>query len=767
MLHTKGKGPGVVRAEGPRSASRGSDNKGAGGAQQEITCLEMALQYVAERDWFIFPANLEDGEKKSYKSIDYSGTNWGYTKDVAEIRRNFKKWKKAGVGVPTGRINNVIDIETDTKKGHAKLQSNGASSLEKLETELGALPDTAIFESPSGSVHRLFNYPTHLADVWINPVASKLATGVDVCADGDMIIAPPSVRGDGVYRWVNDLPLADLPEQWIERLIEISTGAGGGNGKTNPYSEYGEFGDKRQQAPIKRITAAAAAIPNEEVSWEEWNNLGMAIWRATDGSGDGFAVFDNWSRKSNKYNAKKTVEKWQKFFTSPPKKIGAGTIFYLASEADSDWEHGDDDVSEPEADVSAPEAETKTDNVTPDLKATKAKLFQSTAEFIGDYVPPDYLIDGLLQRRYIYSFTAPTGTGKTAIALRIAFHVAFGIPVAGREVEKGRVLFFAGENPDDVRSRWIMLCEVMGKKPEEVDVVFMPFTLKLSEKKIRKQIDDKAKEYGPFSLLVVDTSASYYTGDEENDNVQLGDHARMLRTFVDLPGGPTVLVTCHPTKTPNNDNLLPRGGGAFLAEVDGNLVGIKDGGSMVVEINTHGKFRGPDFKPFSFKLVAGQSDKLVDSKGRNIWTIIAEPISDVEQEQLEQAGERNQNELLRCMLDYPGLSVRELAEKLHWLTTNDEPNKNWVNRVLKDLTKQKLTAQKAGNKQYELTDKGKKAAEELPENKYTVYRPLTDEERARSAKSKARYGGVSEEGCGEVIGEKMTRAEELSRHPKG
>ena len=78
----------------------------------------------------------------------------------------------------------------------------------------------------------------------------------------------------------------------------------------------------------------------------------------------------------------------------------------------------------------------------------------------------------------------------------------------------------------------------------------------------------------------------------------------MLRSFVDLPGGPTILVTCHPTKKPNMDNLLPRGGGAFLAEVDGNLVCIKDAGTMVVEVTTHGKFRGPDFAPFSFKLVA-------------------------------------------------------------------------------------------------------------------------------------------------------------------
>jgi hypothetical protein len=101
-----------------------------------------------------------------------------------------------------------------------------------------------------------------------------------------------------------------------------------------------------------------------------------------------------------------------------------------------------------------------------------------------------------------------------------------------------------------VRSRWIKLCETMGEDPDMMDVVFMPFTPNLSEKLIREQINAEAAEHGPFSLLIVDTSASYYTGNDENDNVALGNHARMLRTFIELPGGPTVLVTCHPTKTP-------------------------------------------------------------------------------------------------------------------------------------------------------------------------------------------------------------------------
>ena len=60
---------------------------------------------------------------------------------------------------------------------------------------------------------------------------------------------------------------------------------------------------------------------------------------------------------------------------------------------------------------------------------------------------------------------------------------------------------------------------------------------------------------------------------------------------MNLPDRPTVVVTCHPTKNPSMDNLLPRGGGAFLNEMDGNIVAIKN--EPTVTVTWHGKFRGP------------------------------------------------------------------------------------------------------------------------------------------------------------------------------
>ncbi len=88
-------------------------------------------------------------------------------------------------------------------------------------------------------------------------------------------------------------------------------------------------------ADLLDVAAALAAIPNENLEWADWNRIGMAAWRATEGRG--FAAFDAWSQKSPKYDAQATAGRWEHYSTSPPERIGAGTLFALAAEAVPGW----------------------------------------------------------------------------------------------------------------------------------------------------------------------------------------------------------------------------------------------------------------------------------------------------------------------------------------------------------------------------------------------------------------------------------------------
>jgi hypothetical protein len=206
--------------------------------------------------------------------------------------------------------------------------------------------------------------------------------------------------------------------------------------------------------------------------------------------------------------------------------------------------------------------------------------------------------------------------------------------------------------------------------------------------------------------VVVDTSPAYFAGEDENNNPQMGHHARCLRAFTDLPGGPTVIACCHPVKGADSENLLPRGGGAFLNEVDGNLTASKR--DSIVEIHWQGKFRGPDFSPIGFQLLTTTCTELKDSKGRSIPTVIAKPLTEAARGNIESDQRREEDALLALLLLAPGGSLRSIAEALGWRTITGDPQVFKSQRVAKRLKAHGLV--KDGRDGLVLTDKGRDAA---------------------------------------------------------
>jgi hypothetical protein len=331
------------------------------------------------------------------------------------------------------------------------------------------------------------------------------------------------------------------------------------------------------------------------------------------------------------------------------------------------------------------------------------RMLKSSGDFVKGFVPPDYLIDGLLQRRFFYSLTGKTGGGKTAIALLFAAHVALGKPIGKYEVTQGRVLYLAGENPDDVRMRWIAMAQQMDFDINAIDVCFVEGKFNIPDQRAR--IVDELKDIGELAFVIVDTSATFFDGDDENSNPQLLAHAQMLRTLVKLPGQPCILANCHPVKNATPDNLIPRGGGSFLAETDGNLTSAKD--DLTVEVHWQGKFRGPDFAPLAFLLKSVTHQDLKDSKGRLIPTVIATHLTEAGQEEIAKVARSNEDRLL-AEIDRDGkASWAEYAKQLGWFLKNGEPHKTQVRRTLDKLKNFKLVA--IERDRTVLTEKGKKA----------------------------------------------------------
>lgn len=74
----------------------------------------------------------------------------------------------------------------------------------------------------------------------------------------------------------------------------------------------------------------AEAIPNNGLSWDEWNAFGLAFFAASKGSDEGFIAFDRFSAKSSKYDGDETRARWRNYRRSRPTNTGFGKLIAAA-----------------------------------------------------------------------------------------------------------------------------------------------------------------------------------------------------------------------------------------------------------------------------------------------------------------------------------------------------------------------------------------------------------------------------------------------------
>ena len=206
-------------------------------------------------------------------------------------------------------------------------------------------------------------------------------------------------------------------------------------------------------------------------------------------------------------------------------------------------------------------------------------------------------------------------------------------------------------------------------------------------------------------LVIVDTAAAYFPGDETNSNSQQGAYARLLRQLTFLPGKPTVIVNCHPIKNAAHDNLLPMGGSAFVNEVDGNLT-LWANGERQTSLHWQGKFRGPEFEPLSFELRMTTAPTVADAEGRLMPSVVAVSISEMTLEEGSQTQEADEDRLMKMIDRYPKGSFSYLAECCGFVT-DGRPSKAKVQRLLTRLAEDGMVRKHRGGK-YRLTAKARK-----------------------------------------------------------
>ena len=333
-------------------------------------------------------------------------------------------------------------------------------------------------------------------------------------------------------------------------------------------------------------------------------------------------------------------------------------------------------------------------------------------DFIDGFVPASMALDPVLARGHVAALVAHPNGGKSSIALQMALAVAGLATLPGLDPDVGRVLYLAGDSDTNLAMQLIAAVEQHDIEPTRLRDRLLVVPARFSLLGSVDEIASLAAARGGFSLIVVDTRAAYSAAEQEDDNMQALADAMALRRLTRVEGEPAVLVLCHPAKHAARDQMVPRGGSAFLGEIDENLVLWNDGDG-VVELTAQ-KRRIPEFEPLRWRFDVVDIDR-TDSRGRPVRSVRAYRVTEKQAAETRKARRQDENRLLFAMLRHPQESQAEWARQCGWFIEDGahagQPHKTKVARLLMRLKGDKLVESLRGD--WSLTDRGRREAEKV------------------------------------------------------
>lgn len=350
------------------------------------------------------------------------------------------------------------------------------------------------------------------------------------------------------------------------------------------------------------------------------------------------------------------------------------------------------------------------------IESPVARGFVSAADFAAAASSPDYVVDGIVRRGYLYALTGMSNAGKTSIGLRMVKCIDNGLAFGAHGCIQGRCLILAGENPDDVAYRFLAEAQhdISSVAATFSHTTVLPFSFAIDQG--LPFIQEQAKKDGGYAFVLVDSKTAYFGGDSEDDNAQAYRQARFLRELTGVRGRPGVMVISHPIKRPDApDQLLPRGGSAFLNEIDGNLTAWRESGAETVRL-AYTKIRGTPFDPVDIRISVVELQGIKTSSGKPVTSVLALPTNhdDVEHAQAKEAS--NEDLLLGVINDNPKDTQRGWAQKCGWTDDKGTPRTGKVSKVLEQLRKDKLIWRPRQSKPWQITKKGKDEVDRLRGN---------------------------------------------------
>jgi hypothetical protein len=213
---------------------------------------------------------------------------------------------------------------------------------------------------------------------------------------------------------------------------------------------------------------------------------------------------------------------------------------------------------------------------------TAIRLSDLSARYRAGSPRKRFLVAGILPAQGITMVYGPSGAGKTGLAITTAMCVADGLPWAGRETEKGGVLYIAAENYLGVLDRFQAAAMRHGDHRLPIVIADRP-SGPIAREKGRYEIAALAREHaaalGSISLIVIDTLATVFGSTSQDDSAGASIFMNELEALSAELGCAVAVV--HHTGKKGADM---RGSQVFLDRADAVLKVSPRGSGTIVSV---------------------------------------------------------------------------------------------------------------------------------------------------------------------------------------
>ncbi len=343
---------------------------------------------------------------KKYASVFWNA--WLAGLDETKIQHHYASHPDHEVACLTNDDLIVFDADSEAS----------IKALESLEQKFGVRPKLVV--KTTRGIHHYFRRAGAIAKQDSHD-SVQFPERIDIRTGRSMIMVPPS-GGRSIISCdaESSLELSIAPQEFIDAVF-VHNGRNAPSQKTDDLEEASCQHSRVSLVHLQKLLD----LIDPDSGYQDWLNVGMAVFHETAGSSDGLSLFDSWSSGGKKYAGTKEIEvKWKSFKGNCSNPITIGTLVMLAKRRASETEvHSalaDDfepcayEVVEPQKLASHYKAIATT--ATPFLRFSLKGMHEEIRKNLGDQV---YVLEGIALLGQTTAIYAPPNSGKTLITLAL------------------------------------------------------------------------------------------------------------------------------------------------------------------------------------------------------------------------------------------------------------------------------------------------------------------------------------------------------------